>query len=327
MTGVAAVPGNPPAVGGAGPVNAAYQVLRVPRGARLSTAEFGGLDVSSPLGFQSKNLPRPARIAADPPSFRSQQLPTLLDAAVVRMPYGPSPTVESTGADVRLWWTPLDVPASALRDFEDCLSGEELTRAAGFHRPVDRRHFVVARGSLRRLLARLLGCTPGEVCIIAGNRSKPRLAGSELRFNASRSANVALYAASWTTEVGVDVEAIRVTADVDGLAARFFSPAEQRSLAPLPPTERLVACYQCWTRKEAYLKGIGVGLALPLRDIDLSVLPRRTTEVSHWSVHQIEVLPGFAAAVAGKGLGATARPAIRRLDVGASPQDRDRRLQ
>jgi phosphopantetheinyl transferase len=36
-------------------------------------------------------------------------------------------------------------------------------------------------------------------------------------------------------EVGVDIEVIRATAEVDGIAARFFTSAEERSLGSLSP--------------------------------------------------------------------------------------------
>ncbi len=120
-------------------------------------------------------------------------------------------------------------------------------------------------------------------------------------------------------EVGVDIETIRATADIDGMAARFMSPAEQRALASLPPWQRLAAFFECWTRKEAYVKGIGTGLSFPLRDVDVWDGGRRPATVSGWSVHQVDVAPGFAAAVAGAGLGDWVPQVPRRL--GASSLD------
>jgi phosphopantetheinyl transferase len=105
-------------------------------------------------------------------------------------------------------------------------------------------------------------------------------------------------------DVGVDVEVIRATADIDGIAARFFSRAEQRALASLPPAQRLAASFQCWARKEAYVKGIGAGLTFPLRTVEVWVGGRRPVTVSGWSVHQVDMAPGFAAAVAGADIGA-----------------------
>ena len=225
------------------------------------------------------------------------------------------PTSRS-GARLSLWWAPLDISASALRGLAACLSSEERQRADRFHRPLDRGRFLAARGWLRHLLASQLRCAPGDIPIVTGDRGKPRLAWcSDLSFNAARTASIALYATSWRMEVGIDIEAIRATTDIDGIAARFMSPAEQRALASLPPAQRLAAFFQCWTCKEAYVKGIGTGLSVPLRDVDVWDGGRRPATVSGWSVHQVDVAPGFAAAVAGAGLGDWVPQVPRRLDA------------
>jgi 4'-phosphopantetheinyl transferase len=225
------------------------------------------------------------------------------------------------GAGLSLWWAPLDISATALRGVSSCLSPEERQRADLFRRSLDRARFLAARGWLRRLLASQLLCAPGEVRIDTGDGGKPMLACSDLRFSAARSAGVALYATSWRMDVGVDVEAIRATANIDGIAARFFSPAEQRALASLPPAQRLAASFQCWTRKEAYVKGIGAGLAFPLRTVDVWAGGRERVTVSGWSVHQVDMAPGFAAAVAGAGTGAWVPKVPQKLgaEVGLVP--------
>lgn len=208
--------------------------------------------------------------------------------------------VESEAGDrLSLLWAPLDISDSASRGFAACLSSEERRRADRFQRSLDRGRFVAARGWLRHLLASQLGCGPGDVPIVTDKRGKPRVACSDMSFSASRTAAVALYATSPCMEVGVDVEAIRPTIDIEGIAARFMSAAEQRVLTSLSPTERLKALFQCWTRKEAYVKGIGTGLSFPLRDVDVWHGGRQPAMVSGWTVHQVDVAPGLAAAVAG----------------------------
>jgi 4'-phosphopantetheinyl transferase len=114
-------------------------------------------------------------------------------------------------------------------------------------------------------------------------------------------------------DVGVDIEAIRATTEIDGIAARFMSPAEQCALAAVPPAQRLAALFQCWTRKEAFVKGIGTGLSFPLRDVDVWYGSREPATVSGWSVHQVDVAPGLAAAVAGASLGDWVPAVLRRL--------------
>ncbi len=214
-----------------------------------------------------------------------------------------------------LWWAPLDISAPALSGLAIGLSAEERRRADRFALPLHRGRFLAGRGWLRRLLASQLSCAPGDVRIVTDDRGKPRLACSDLRFSSSRSAGLALYATSWAMEVGVDVEAIRVTGGVDTIAARFFSAAERSALASLPAAQRLEAGFQCWTRKEAYVKGIGAGLHFPLATVDVWVGDAQPVAVNGWSVHQVDVAPGFAAAVAGAGPGEWVPPAPRRLDA------------
>jgi 4'-phosphopantetheinyl transferase len=222
---------------------------------------------------------------------------------VADLPFSGGTNKSHSAGPVSLWWAPVDVSTTALRELAACLSSEERQRADRFRRPIDRGRFLATRGRLRHLLARQLGCAPAEITIVTGEYGKPRLACSELSFSVARTGGIALYATSWTIEVGVDIEAIRVTADVDGIAARFMSPAEQRALASLPPEQHLAASFQCWTRKEAFVKGIGTGLGFPLRDVDVWDGGRRPAMVSGWSVHDVYVAPRLAAAVAGASLG------------------------
>jgi 4'-phosphopantetheinyl transferase len=178
-----------------------------------------------------------------------------------------------------------------------CLSPAERERVDRLAPPLDRSRRVAARGWLRRLLASELDCGPAEVRIATGGHGKPRLADAQLFFNAATSGGLAVYATSWNTEVGVDVEAIRAIPEADAIAARFFSPAERCELASLPELPRREAFFRCWARKEAYLKGIGVGLTVPTDTFEVGVGSGGVT-VRDWSVRDVDVGPGFAAAVA-----------------------------
>lgn len=227
---------------------------------------------------------------------------------------GPTGTDQAQGgAGLALWWAPIDISASALRGLVACLSSEERRRANRFRRQHDRGRFIAARGWLRHLLASELRCAPSDITILTGDGGKPRLASSDLSFNASHTASIALYATSRSMEVGVDIEAIRATTDIDRMAARFLSQAEQRRLGLLSPAQREPAFFQCWTRKEALLKGVGAGLRFPLREVDVWDGDGRPATVSGWSVHDVDLAPGFAAAVAGASLDDWVPPVPRRL--------------
>jgi uncharacterized NAD(P)/FAD-binding protein YdhS len=83
---------------GGSPFKAAQEVTRIMRDQMRSVIEYGGLSMHSYIDFQSNIRGRINRIEAGPPPIRSQQLLALLDAGVVRVPFGPDPDV-SVGED------------------------------------------------------------------------------------------------------------------------------------------------------------------------------------------------------------------------------------
>jgi len=182
------------------------------------------------------------------------------------------------------------IPASAAM-----LSASEKQRASRFTFERDRKRFIAARATLRRLLAARLGVQPEEVELVYGQHGKPALGGqfanSGLRFNVSHCDDLAVYAFARGREVGVDVEAVRWFADADDVAARFFSDTENKAYAALDSLDKPSGFFNCWTRKEAFIKAIGDGLNHPLQSFD-------ATRVSGWEIESFVPAPGFIAAVA-----------------------------
>ena len=78
------------------PVKAAYETLRVLRDAIRRLVEFQGLTLESYLDFQSRLANRLKAAVAGPPARRAKELLALMDAGVVSVPWGPSPTVRQT---------------------------------------------------------------------------------------------------------------------------------------------------------------------------------------------------------------------------------------
>lgn len=128
---------------------------------------------------------------------------------------------------------------------------------------------------LRCLLGAELQRAPGSLQFEAGPHGKPRLAGadsgSSLEFNLSHSGDLALLGCAWGRELGVDIEQWREMRDEAALVQRYFSAAEQAAYTALPAARRTRGFFQCWTRKEAYVKAVGRGLGLPLDSFDVSL--------------------------------------------------------
>jgi uncharacterized NAD(P)/FAD-binding protein YdhS len=81
---------------GGSPVKAAQEVLRILRDQLRSVIEFGGLSLESYVDFQSNIRGKINRMEAGPPPLRSQQMLALLDAGIVRIPFGPAPELSPT---------------------------------------------------------------------------------------------------------------------------------------------------------------------------------------------------------------------------------------
>ena len=130
---------------------------------------------------------------------------------------------------------------------------------------------------------------------------KPEVAGSDLCFSTSSSHDLALYAISMSTEVGVDVEAVRPRTDLERLAARFFTAAERCSRSrPCQPASGKRRAFRpgCVRRHTARQPGADSTFPAYGGRLDASGEPAL---VADWSVHEVDLGPGFAAAVAGRG--------------------------
>jgi 4'-phosphopantetheinyl transferase len=218
---------------------------------------------------------------------------------------------------VHVWAAPLDPPADAVRRHAALLAPDESARAERFRFERDRRRFTVARGVLRTLLGRYLGTDPRVVAFRYETHGKPVLDGEPaahgIRFNVSHSGEMALYALARGREVGVDVEEVRRMEDGLGIAERFFSPAEVAAFRSLPAEIRDDAFFNCWTRKEAYIKAVGEGLSFPLHVFDVSLAPgeparllasRDPRQAERWSLRGLpDPAPGYRAAVVVEGEG------------------------
>jgi 4'-phosphopantetheinyl transferase len=211
----------------------------------------------------------------------------------------PPETVALAAGEVHLWRARLDVPDSDFPSLQTLLDPTEAARAARLLDPVKARRFTVGRGLLRRILSLYLDTDPAALVFGTGVNGKPFLAGeggSDLCFNLSHSGPWALYAVTRGVEVGVDIEEIDSALDFERLAAQFFTPGENALLRGVSLARRRRAFYRLWTRKEAWLKGMGWGFSVPSSGVGL--LDRSSGEDKSWRVRSFPVGRGFLGALA-----------------------------
>ena len=172
---------------------------------------------------------------------------------------------------VHVWRADLD--SVAARPSEH-LHDDELERAKKFRDPLHGARFAAGRSALRLLLAAYTQGSPRDFEFDVGPHGKPILRGdADMHFNVSHSAELLLVALNRTGPVGVDCECHREVSDRDQLARRAFSSREFGDLQALPEAERSAAFYRGWTRKEAFLKALGTGIAQGLDTFDVVIGP------------------------------------------------------
>ncbi|HEX7317505.1 MAG TPA: 4'-phosphopantetheinyl transferase superfamily protein [Pyrinomonadaceae bacterium] len=216
--------------------------------------------------------------------------------------------------EVHVWCARLDQPPHVLSTLRELLAPDELARADRYHFEKDERHFVAGRGLLRTLVGRYLRRPPAELRFDVNAYGKPALnGGGPLNFNLSHAHGLALYAFAHARAVGVDIEHIQTEVECAKLAGRFFSTFEVRTLLSLPAESQREAFFNCWTRKEAYIKARGEGLSRPLAGFDVSLAPGepaallRTDDeeegAARWTLRELSVPKGYVAALAVEGEG------------------------
>src|SRR5439155_13322050 len=87
-----------------------------------------------------------------------------------------------------------------------------------------------------------------------------------------------------------------------------FSAGESALFQEMSATNKRIAFFNLWTRKEAFLKATGEGIGHRLNKIEVSFEPGKPTKVHRvegdireaekWQLHDLPIVEGFAAAIA-----------------------------
>lgn len=210
--------------------------------------------------------------------------------------------------EVHLWVANLDQSPACVQGLHAMLQADEQARAARFITDELAARYSVGRGVLRVLLGQYLERPPQSIEFRYNPYGKPSLKDNpiDLQFNISHTQQIAVYAFTRQTQLGVDIEAVQAMDEMDAIAQQQFSTWEYA--AWLAETNRQRTFYHIWTRKEAYIKAVGKGLAIPLDSFDVSLneppLIRRigdsTQLAAAWKMLHFEIADQYIGAVAVK---------------------------
>lgn len=222
-------------------------------------------------------------------------------------------------SEVDLWQRRLKLEFADTRPAEALLSIEEKQRAVSLRYPEDRRRFILRHAYLREVVANYLDMSPGKVPLETKLNQQPQLVGSasmaDLQISMSSSEQQTVVAVARGRRVGVDIEQVRSDIETAGIARRFFSHVEHARLQSMPVSQRQIAFFRIWTRKEAFAKAIGLGFARDFTSFDVLAADHRSaaedraliidrdasTEHARWLVRDVPTLAGFALACSAEG--------------------------
>jgi 4'-phosphopantetheinyl transferase len=200
---------------------------------------------------------------------------------------------ELSDDDVHVWRVALDQSAGMIAKLAPLLSKDEYQKAMRYYRPADRDRFIVGRGILRRIISDYLEIPSAQLRFTYNEYGKPAVPDDQndraLNFNLSHSAELILYAVTRGRDVGIDIEYIREDFATLEIAEHFFSKDEVAALKLLPRDQRTVGFFNCWSRKEAFIKAKGMGGSYPLTASPYRWLPvnprpclKLTTMIEKW---------------------------------------------
>lgn len=212
-------------------------------------------------------------------------------------------------ADVHIWRVSLNQPEATRQKLWQVLSADEQQKVSRFMFAADGHKYLVARAILRVILGRYVEMSPDMLQFGYSDYGKPYLQNEKLtqtiHFNVSHSGDLALYGITKNRRIGVDVEQMRPLVDEAQFVKSIFSPVEQQAFGRVRPSQKQDAFFNGWTRKEAFIKAIGMGLSFPLTAFDVSVVPglpaqllgvRGAPGCQEWSMDALTLGPEYKAA-------------------------------
>lgn len=214
---------------------------------------------------------------------------------------------------VHVWSVNKPNHTDRLSNYWSILNEVERERASKYRFDNDRDCFVIARGVLRKLLGNYLNMSPEAINFKFGKYGKPFLIASNgIEFNVSHSGDTIVLGFIKDDIIGVDVEFTKRKIEINKIVEHFFSDEEIAALFSLDKSYHTQAFYNCWTRKEAFIKALGSGLSFPLDQFVVSLDSAKEAllldtkwdakEKKNWVLKSFEPAENYIGAVSVKGL-------------------------
>ena len=193
--------------------------------------------------------------------------------------------------EITYWDIDLEnIDPSHFINFYHLLSDKNKTRASLFAKDKDRNLFITAHFALDIILESLFEIKP---IFLTDEHCKPFIQNYPIHFNLSHTDKRVILGFS-KQALGVDIEKITPLQDLDLLIEHSMHPDEIRLLMTLDPSQKTHLFYSMWTKKEAVVKAIGIGMRKELNSFSLNSL----TKDASWKIFELALDNRYSAAIA-----------------------------
>lgn len=212
-------------------------------------------------------------------------------------------------ADIHIWKINLDKNDAYLDENSHLLSKAELEKSQRLFKQQHQNRAIAMKVQLRLILSRYLEQPANSIEFAVAEFGKPYIKSSVINFNVSHSQGKALLAISLSEAIGVDLECWRELDHAEAIVKRHYSESEKAYWAKLAERQKTSVFFDIWTRKEAFIKATGRGLALGLSKCSFDVentgqliaCPEQYGAATSWSVHRLNVAEKVSASLIIKG--------------------------
>jgi 4'-phosphopantetheinyl transferase len=199
---------------------------------------------------------------------------------------------------IRLWQGDCTAAEADYPHFWSILNQTERRHASTLKNDRVQKRYVVVHARLRILLADAANAAPQQLRIHKAEYGKPFLVDyPELAFNLSHTGDKLLVAIAYNCDLGVDIEQCKTRVNLIGLVDKCFAEEEKAYWQQTPEAQQTRAFYQLWTRKEAFVKATGRGIALGFRQCIINPqnlnefirIPAGYGQANEWMVQDIDL--------------------------------------
>lgn len=172
-----------------------------------------------------------------------------------------------------IWRVKITEQLTNISYFQSLLNADEITMAQSYFFRKNSHCSIISRACLRILLGNYLKCDPYSIILHKNKYGKLFLsAESDFFFNVSHTNEFILYAFTRMVPIGIDIEDTQRNIEFLDVAKLFFTEGEVEKLNRLSGDDLRSAFFRVWTKKEAFIKAVGKGMSLLLKQFEVTVL-------------------------------------------------------